>query len=68
METTVKYAFTNVTNSITNSNSTVFLDASAPFSFTEFLKRTDSLYSPTAYNDFYTAYLKAWYSIVTTIK
>ena len=65
METTVKFAFTNVTNSITNSNSIVFLDANAPFSFTEFLKHTDSLYGPTIYNDFYTAYLKAWYGTVS---
>lgn len=62
METTVKFAFVNVDNSITNPNASDIKDNNAPFSFTDFLKYTNNLYTPTIYNELYIDYIKRWYN------
>lgn len=61
METTVKFAFVTVDNSITNPSATNVKDLNTPFSFTEFLKYTNNIYTPAVYNEFYASYLKDWY-------
>lgn len=63
METSVKFAFTQVGNSITNPNTLTKLDVNAPFSFIQFLKNTNSTYNPTVYNEFYIAYVREWYAV-----
>lgn len=67
METTVKFAFVNVDNSITNPNATNVKDLNAPFSFTDFLKYTNNLYTPTIYNELYIDYVKKWYNTKNSI-
>jgi hypothetical protein len=62
METTVKFAYVNVDNSITNPNATNIKDLNTPFSFTDFLKYTNNLYTPTIYNELYIDYIKRWYN------
>lgn len=55
-----------VENSITNSNATLTVDNTQPLSFLEFIKNTNTDYTPEEYNNFYISYLKEWASIVNT--
>jgi len=55
-----------IPNSIVNSNSTTIQDSVQPFSFLEFIKLTNTDYSPEEYNTFYLSYLKDWTTIKNT--
>jgi len=55
-----------VSNSITNSNSTITIDNTQPLSFLDFIKNTNVDYSPEEYNNFYLFYLKQWADIKNT--
>lgn len=50
----------SITNSIVNSNTVNAQDSVQPFSFLEFIKVTNTDYSPEEYNTFYLNYLKDW--------
>lgn len=62
METSVIFSFSELDYSITNPKATITYDNSAPFTFIDFLKYTDNTYTPNIYDNFYQAYLKAWYA------
>ena len=60
------FSIGNVTDSITNSSSTVTVDNTQPLSFLEFITRTNVDYTPEEYNNFYIDYLKRWADVKNT--
>jgi hypothetical protein len=60
------FSIGNVTDSITNSSSTVTVDNTQPLSFLEFITRTNVDYTPEEYNNFYIDYLKRWSEVKNT--